>query len=77
MNKAKLKESEEMQFLEGWMYLKGFLEGASFTKIEDLVNRFPDDFRLINSCKDEKDRDCVLLAYGNFRYTVEYSKFHR
>ena len=77
MNKAILKPSEEIQFLEGMMYLKGFLEGANFTRTEELVNHFPEDFRLINSGKDEKKRDYVLLAYGNFRYTVIYSKFHR
>lgn len=77
MNKAILKPSEEIQFLEGIMYLRGFLEGANFTKTEELVNRFPNDFRLINSGIDEKDRDYVLLAYGNFRYTVIYSKYHR
>ncbi|MDE7421446.1 MAG: hypothetical protein K2N35_14705 [Muribaculaceae bacterium] len=77
MNKAILKPSEEIQFLEGMMYLRGFLEGANFTKTEELVNRFPEDFRLINSGKDEKDRDYVLLAYGNFRYSVIYSKFQR
>ncbi len=77
MNKAILKPFEEILFLEGMMYLKGFLEGAKFTKTEELVKRFPEDFRLINSGKDEKDRDYVLLAYGNFRYTVIYSKYHR
>ena len=77
MNKALLKPFEEIQFLEGLMYLRGFLEGANFTKTEELVNRFPDDFRFINSGIDEKDRDYVLLAYGNFRYTVIYSKYHR
>ena len=77
MNKAILKPSEEIQFLEGIMYLRGFLEGANFTKTEELVNRFPEDFRLINSGNDEKERDYVLLAYGNFRYTVIYSKYHR
>ncbi len=70
MNKALLKPFEEIQFLEGMMYLKGFLEGANFTRTEELVNRFPEDFRLISSGKDEKKRDYVLLAYGNFRYTV-------
>ena len=70
MKKAILKASEEIQFLEGMMYLKGFLEGANFTRTEELVNRFPEGFRLINSGKDEKKRDYVLLAYGNFRYTV-------
>ena len=77
MKKAILKPSEEILFLEGMMYLKGFLEGANFTSTEELVNRFPEDFRLISSGKDEKERDYVLLAYGNFRYTVIYSKYHR
>ena len=77
MNKAILKASDEIQFLEGMMYLRGFLEGENFTKTEELVSRFPDEFRLINSGKDERDRDYVLLAYGNFRYTVLYSKYHR
>lgn len=77
MNKAKLKESEEKQFFEGLMYLKGFLEGAQYTKTEELFNRFPEDFRLINFGKYDKDRDYILLAYGNFRYTVLYSKYHR
>ena len=63
MKRAILNGSEEIQFLEGWMYLKGFLEGAKFAKTEELVNRFPEDFRLINSGKDEKDRDYVLLAW--------------
>ena len=61
-----MKASEEIQFLEGMMYLKGFLEGANFTRTEELVNRFPEDFRLINSGKDEKDRDYVI-----------YSNYHR
>lgn len=77
MKKAILKASEEIQFLEGMRYLKGFLEGANFKRTEELVNRFPEDFRLINSGKDAKDRDYVLLAYGNFRYTVIYSNYHR
>lgn len=73
---AELTRNEVAMVREASNYIDGYLHGAQFKTLDELAERIPRNWKLIERIPDDGEKyGCIKLDYLNIRFMVSFNPF--